>query len=96
MQVLVVFFKRMLARLFAGSPESLIASYLSASNIEPNIDDRPNPVDDALQLSFHSGIRPGVQGAPAASIAFSRFARSPSMSGRSRLSTCSNSCAAAA
>jgi hypothetical protein len=50
----------------------------------------------ALQLSFHSGMRPGVHGAPAASIAFSRFARSPSISGRSRVSTCSNSCAATA
>lgn len=33
--------------------------------------------------SFHSGIRPGVQGAPAASICFSNFCRSTSINCRS-------------
>jgi hypothetical protein len=48
------------------------------------------------QLSFHSGIRPGVQGAPTASIAFSTLERSPSISPRNCPSTRSNSCEAAA
>ena len=48
-----------------------------------------------VQLSFHSGIRPGVHGAPAASIAFSTFESSPSISPRNCASTRSNSCAAA-
>jgi hypothetical protein len=89
-------------RMIGEGAERVAESGDAVGKVAASLGDRPSrrrPVfrtNETDQLSFHSGIRPGVQGAPAASIAFSSFARSPSINARSRASTCSNSFDAAA
>ena len=75
-----VFFHGSMSRYISCAPLAVILSEVEGSL--PSFCPSVPSVVKGLYFSVHSGTRPGVQGAPAASMSFSSFTRSTSASVR--------------